>query len=62
MPFITITPSFYAPNNKSSLRNSRFVSQAISKLLKNNCIEELDQKPYCCNPLTVAESKKFDSF
>ena len=58
MPFITIPPSFYAPNNKSSLRNSRFVSQAISKLLKNKYIEELDQKPYCCNPLTVAESKK----
>ena len=56
MPFITIPPSFYAPNNKSSLRNSRFVSQAISKLLKNKCIEELDQN--CCNPLTVAESKK----
>ena len=33
MPFITIPPSFYAPNNKSSLRNSRFISQAISKLL-----------------------------
>ena len=58
MPFITIPPCFYAPNNKSSLRNSRFVSQAISKLLKNKCIEELDRKPYCCNPLTVAESKK----
>ena len=35
----TIPPSFYAPNNKSSLRNSRFISQAISKLLQNNCIE-----------------------
>ena len=58
IPFITIPPSFYAPNNKSSLRNSKFVSQTISKLLKNNCIEELDQKPYYCNPLTVAESKK----
>ena len=32
IPFFTITPSFYAPSNKSSLRNSRFVSQAISKL------------------------------
>ena len=38
MPFITIRPSFYVPNNKSTLRNSRFVSQAISKLLKNKCI------------------------
>ena len=39
IPFITIPPSFYAPNNKSSLRNSRFVSHAISKLFKNNCID-----------------------
>ena len=38
--------------------NSRFVSQAISKLFKNNCIEELDQKLYGGNPLTVAEIKK----
>ena len=58
MPCITIPPSFNATNNKSNLINSRFISQAISKLLKKNCIEELDQKSYCCNPLTVAESKK----
>ena len=57
IPFITIPPSFYAPNNKSNLRNSKFVSQANSKPLRNNCIEELDQKPCCCNPLTVSESK-----
>ena len=59
IPFISIPPSFYASNNKFSLRNSKFVSQTISKLLRNNCIEQLDQKPYCCNPLTVAKSKKF---
>ena len=58
MPFTTILPSFYAPNNKSSLRNSRCVSQTILKLLKNNCMEELYQKAYCCNPLTVAANKK----
>ena len=26
-----------------------FVSQVVLKLLKNNCIEEVDQKYYCCN-------------
>ena len=56
--FTTIPLSFYAPNNKSSLRNSRSASQAISKLLKENVIEELDKKPYCCNPLTVAGNIK----
>ena len=58
IPFIILSPSFCASNNKFSLRSSKFVSQTISKLLRNNCIEELDQKSYCCNPLTVAESKK----
>ena len=58
IPFITIPPLLYTPNSNFSLRNSKFVSQAISKLLRNNCIEELDQKTYCCNHLTVAESKK----
>ena len=27
-----------------TINQSKFVSQAISKLLKNNCIEKLDQK------------------
>ena len=58
MPFTTIPTPFYAPNNKSSLRHSQFVSQAITKLQQNNCVEELKPKPYCCNPPTVAEGKK----
>ena len=56
MLFTTVSSSFYAPNNKYSLRNSIIVSQVFSKLLESNCIEELDQKPYCCNPLKVTES------
>ena len=55
MPFTSIPSPFYASNNKSSLRHPQFVSQAITELLENNCVEELKQKPYCCNPLTVAE-------
>ena len=58
MPFTSIPSPFYASNNKSSLRHPQFVSQAITELLENNCVEELKQKPYCCNPLTVAEGKK----
>ena len=41
MPFIKIPRSFYASNNKSKLRNSKFVSQAISKLLNDTHMEEL---------------------
>ena len=47
----------HAPNNKSSLSNRHFVSVVITKLLSSNCIEELDQTSYCCNPLTVAKGK-----
>ena len=56
MPFTSIPSPFYASNNKSSLRHPPFVSLVITKLVENNCVEELKQKPYCCNPLT--EGKK----
>ena len=58
MPFTSISPPFYASNNKYSLHHPQFVSQAITKLQRNNCVEVLKQKPYCCNPLTVVEGKK----
>ena len=58
MPFTRIPSPFYASNNRTSLRHPQFVSQAITKLLVNNCAEELKQKPCCCNPLMVVESKK----
>ena len=34
------------------------MEEAIGKLLKQGCIEQVDQVPYCCNPLTVAGGKK----
>ena len=58
LPFKTTPESFYAPNNKSSLRNKEFVTSSISQLLKDGCIKEVDEMPFCCNPLTVAEGKK----
>ena len=58
MPFTSIPSPFYASNSRSSLRHPQFISQAITKLKQNKCVEELKQKPYCCNPLTVAEGKK----
>ena len=47
-------PPFVARNNASSRNNPQFVKEAIEKLLANGCIEEVDEVPYCCNPLTVA--------
>ena len=45
-------------NNKSSLRNKKFVEEAIADLLKFGCIEETKERPFCCNPLTVAKGEK----
>ena len=49
MPFTSIPSPIYASNNKSSLRHPQFVSQTITKLQENNCVQELKQKPYCCH-------------
>ena len=58
IPLGTAPPPFFAKNNQSSMRNKQFVEEAISKLLRYGSIEELSQRPFCCNPLTVAESSK----
>ena len=57
MPFTSFSSLFYASSNKSGLYHPQFVSQAFTKLQQNNCVEELKQKPYCCDPLKVAEGK-----
>ena len=56
IPFSETPPSFYAKNNISSLKNFEFATQAISNLLQNRCIIEVEEAPYCTNPLTVAEN------
>ena len=58
IPFETPPPAFYAKNNQSSLRNRPFVDEAIRKLEAFGCIEESSTRPFCCNPLTVAEGEK----
>ena len=58
MPFLEQPTSFHAKNNKSSLLHPVFVEEAINSLLEKGCIKELKARPYCCNPLTVAEGSK----
>ena len=58
LPFVETCKPFFAENNASSLKHPDFVEEAISKLLKQKCIMETKEIPYCCNPLTVAESSK----
>ena len=58
LPFLSPPPPFYAKNNLSALRNKVFVDNAIHELLEKNLIQEIEHRPHCCNPLTVAEGKK----
>ena len=58
LPFIEYPPRFEAPNNKSSLANKSFVEQSINDLLSKGLIKQIQNRPFCCNPLTVAENKK----
>ena len=58
LPFNEYPPPSEEKNNKSSLRNAKFVEDSIRQLLSSGCIEEVWKKPHCINPLTVAEGKK----
>ena len=49
-------------NNRSALRNSDFVQDAIEKLLRNRCIIETVSPPHVVNPLSVSEGKKLCSY
>ncbi|XP_072042790.1 uncharacterized protein [Amphiura filiformis] len=57
IPFVVQPPPFYAKNNRSSLVHPDFVESAIADLLLKHCVIEVPTRPYCCNPLTVAEGK-----
>ena len=54
IPFVSLPSPKASSNNTSALKESRFVSEAISNLLKNNCIEMLDHQPDIVNPLSVS--------
>lgn len=56
LPFVTEPPPFLAKNNQSSFDHRDFVENSIEELLICNCVEELPTQPWCCNPLTVADS------
>ena len=58
LPFKRQPTKCFLKNNKSSLRHKEFVTNSILELLRDNCIEEVSDIPYCVNPLTVAEGQK----
>ncbi|VDI40303.1 Hypothetical predicted protein [Mytilus galloprovincialis] len=54
IPFITSPPVMFNENNKSAYNNAEFVSEAITDLLRNNCIVQVKSRPHVVNPLTVS--------
>ncbi|VDI19346.1 Hypothetical predicted protein [Mytilus galloprovincialis] len=54
IPFITTPPVMFNENNKSAYNNAEFVSEAITDLLRNNCIVQVKSRPHVVNPLTVS--------
>ena len=58
LPFSRYPTTRFLKNNRSSLEHPHFVQQAITKLLKDGCIEECSSPPFCVNPLTVVDGKK----
>ena len=54
LPFYSTPPSVYLPNNRSAMKHSDFVVQAIGDLLSRILIVECSERPFVVNPLTVS--------
>ena len=54
IPFVALPPPKVSSNNTSALKDSLFVSEAISDLLRTKCVEILDHQPDILNPLSVS--------
>ena len=53
IPFIQTPTSYYANNNASARNHFEFVNEAVNELLGQRCIEQITEKPFIINPLTV---------
>ena len=53
IPFVAPPPPKVSSNITSALRDSHFVSEAISDLFRTKCVEILDHQPDIVNPLSV---------
>ena len=58
IPFKTTPSSAFLANNKSARVNSKFVDEAILKLLDNKFVREETKPPFVVNPLTVSTNAK----
>ena len=58
IPFFTVftvfLPAYFTTNNKSNIKHSFFIEEAVHSLLVKECLTEVNDIPKCCNFLNVA--------
>ena len=58
LPFDSIPPPSYEPNNKSARDDMQFVRKEVKRLSDLGCIEKVENRPRCVLPLSSVFSKK----
>ena len=58
LPFSEFPPRCFQSNNRSALRNPKFVESAIVELLEKQLIYEHSFSPHCVNPLLQLRKAK----
>jgi hypothetical protein len=58
IPFLEVPKSYFMKNNKSALKHSKFVSEAVAKLVSSGSVLKVSFVPYIVSPLSVAENSQ----
>ena len=56
IPFFEKPEKAHLSNNKSSLKNEKFVLDSVSEMIKISSIKEVEAPPKVINPLSVSEN------
>ena len=56
IPFVSTPPIAHLANSRSAIKNSKFVTAEVIKLLANGCVVKCSEPPAVVNPLSVASN------
>ena len=56
LPLSSLPKSYSQPNQALALANKKFVTQALSELVKNHCVVKVPSQPQVCSPLSVVSN------
>ena len=60
LPFVAEPSPYFEPNNRSAMSHPDFVRKELEDMVQQQVIREVDEQPFCCSPLSVAERVKED--